>query len=183
MRNRWIPALTTATLLAACGSQHDPADATGDDSYSAAVTGALTAAIAGPAHFGDDSSQGEPYFAIVLGSSSSAHLLVLARLGSGRPGPGTYQVIDPTESSAAGDWTALHLIAAGNDPVLSLLARSGELTITSSEARQLKGTFRYVAEGFVSSGQGNDLPVAVTVAGSFNAGQTSGIGQTFGATR
>jgi hypothetical protein len=167
MRRAIAPVAAAAMLLAACSGS----DSTGPEqggSYSAAVSGDLTATISGPAYFGSETSNGETVFAVVLGSNTSPHLVVLASSAATRPGVGTYDVVGLVSGEGETGWSALHMVGQGNQLVGSFLGVSGTVTITESTAQRVRGTFEYAAEGFIG-GSTENTEASISVTGEFNA--------------
>jgi hypothetical protein len=167
MRRAIAPIAAAAMLLAACSGSDSTGPAQGG-SYSASVSGDLTATLSGPAHFGSDNSNGETIFAVVLGSNTSAHLVVLASSGATRPPAGTYDVVGLFDGEGADGWSALHMVGQGNQLVGSFLGVSGTVTITESNTQRVRGTFEYAAEGFIGGPNQND-EASISVTGEFDA--------------
>jgi hypothetical protein len=165
--NRMIPALISASLLLpACGdSSSNPAEPAEGGSYSANVTGDLTASLSGSAFFGTETSQGETGFVVVMGSgtSASAHAVILGVIGSGRPATGTYAINDED------GWTAIHTVGQNQQSGGSFLGASGTVTITESTAQRVKGSFQYVASGFLAAPNSEPGQAQITVTGQFSA--------------
>lgn len=175
MKRSAFPTLVVAAvLLSACSDEKSPTGPDATETYSASVSGDITASLNGPAAFGSDPNGGEPVFAILLGSPTTDHVLVLARAGTARPGVGSYEIIDPFFDNSPDGWTALHLVADGDELIASFIGVTGEIRITQSSSRQLKGTFEFDANGFFEADP-NQERSSVSVSGSFDAGQSSNI--------
>jgi hypothetical protein len=166
MRRIISATIFAAASLAACGDS-GPSGVDANARYTATVTGALAADISGPAYFGSDVSDGEAFFAVVLGSSTSTHTVVLAVNGT-RPATGTYDIVGLLDESGADGWTALHMVGQGNQTLGSFMGVSGRVTITESTAQRLKGTFEYAADGFIAAPGGIE-DAEISVKGEFTA--------------
>ncbi len=163
--------LLAATLLCACGDD-GPIAAPSGPNYSVTIAGAFAAQQEGRAWFGADTADdGAPIFGVLLGDSASRHVIMLVRPGSDRPAPGTYPV-EAANGAAAADWRSVHMVAQ-SDESASFLGISGSVTITESSAVRLKGSFQYVAHGFLAHDP--EHPVEITVSGTFDAAPTAAL--------
>lgn len=167
---RAIGALLIAVFGAACsGGGAD--DSTGPNppggtvgSFSATVSGAVSASLSGSAAFGNSTVSGSQGFAIALVPASGTNTIIFGRVNAQAPGTGTYQIGDfATQSSVTGAMIAA-LIAGSGQSGQIYVSTSGTLTITASSADEIKGNFTVSASAVTVSGT-----QAVTITGSFTA--------------
>lgn len=145
-----------ATLALGCGDDGSGPNG-GNGSHSITVSGDATASLSGNAYFQVTTVDPDTYFGIALTDASPTsetfnHFLYIDRDG-GRPGPGTYTV-----GVEAGNIDAGLMM---DDGATLWYATAGSVTITSSSASGVNGTFSFTAEDF----GGN----TVTITGSFQA--------------
>ena len=161
-------ALVGGLALVACSSD-DPTTPPGTGSFSATVTGGVTASFSGVAvQGGGDLGTGQLGWALALGdlsTSTGASNLIGFVLNGSRPGPGTYQLIDFATAPGflPGEWLAF--LALGDGTTLSYIgfSVSGTVTITSSSAELVEGTYNFQVS------DGGQPPVVATVIGNFSA--------------
>jgi len=150
--------LALAFLLSSCGGDDDPSGPNGDPqgtlgTFSATFTGDIAATTSGSAIFA--SIQGEG-FGLSFTSSTQSATFTIARNTSGRPGQGSVNIGDGSEGDVQG---VLYVGGVINN--VTFVSTSGTLTITSSSASRLQGTFSFQAATGASG--------TTTVTGSFNA--------------
>jgi len=157
-------ALLLATTFTACDS--GGSDNGGDNdvqpgTFTAAVEGQITTSLSGTAvSTGFGSTWG-----IVL-APGQPQTITLSTQGVGRPGPGTY-VIRRNELGnpvQAGEFFGSAVLEAGP----SWFVTNGSLTLNSSTATSVAGTFTFTADRFAGDG------AVVTIEGSFNTTNTGG---------
>jgi hypothetical protein len=164
--------LVLVVVLAACDSGNDDFRLT-DSSYELDVAGdGIDASFRGNALFGEDSDDGEPYFAIVFTDQTDIDAIDAEEDNFGafvRQGSGVsrreYVVADIASSSLdSGDFLFLLSEEEGTDVYVS---RGGTLTITSRSSSIIEGSFnvpgtrvRYAEDTTVTD---------VTIAGNFEA--------------
>ncbi|HEX8851798.1 MAG TPA: hypothetical protein VF761_19880 [Gemmatimonadaceae bacterium] len=138
-RTARVLVLATLVAAAACGGDGgtDPRPRTG---FTAHVSGATSATLTGEAGYLVTPNM----VTIALHSGSGASYIQFARQG-GLPGAGTYQLRADTPANS-GDFVAFYAGGATENYV----ATSGTLTITSSSADRVKGTFNFTATGGAS---------------------------------
>ena len=157
-------ALVSALALVACSSD-DPTNPGGvNGSFSATITGGVTASFSGVAIQGEaDVEQGQPGWVLLLGDASTgANSIFIVHYGS-RPTNGTYQLIDLIQEFLPGDWGAVIFLDDGTTIPYAGFSLSGTVTITSSSPDRVEGTYNFqVSDGGLP-------PVVATVTGTFSA--------------
>ena len=138
--------------------------------YSAAVHGALQGNWMGDASFGSSGRGSGGIFSLSLGAYGAQGGILLSRFGAGRPQPGVYRV---RELASIGPDEFHGVISTGGpaQPSGVFHARAGNLTITSSTAERLTGTFELQGIGFLADSPDNEGR-EVLVSGSFSATAT-----------
>lgn len=170
-------ATVTALTLVACGGDDD---GVGPDpgeepvgSFSATISGDVSASLSGEALHGEtviDDETGDQGWVAVMGfqETETTSAIMLVRL-AGRPGPGTYSLDDLTsgEGLDASEWGAFVVVATGGQSIaFSGFSTTGTVTITSSSADHVEGSFTIQATGFAS---GSQTELSVTAQGEFEA--------------
>ena len=145
-------------MVAGCGDDDDP-PGPGNGSFSATVTGDISATISGQALSGF--ATGENAFGMTFVTSDGRYGVVFVRTGA-RPGNGTYTVGDQ-----AGDFAVIVTFDptpqnATNDDDMLFAATSGQITITNSSGTGVTGTFSFDAEDFTGAS-------TISVTGSFQS--------------
>jgi hypothetical protein len=167
---RALGALLAAVFAAACSSGGAD-DTTGPNnnpgtvgSFSATVSGAMSASLSGSAAFGSSSVSGQQGFAIALVPASGTNTIFFGRVNAQAPGTGTYQISDfLTQSSVNGALIAA-LFAGTAQSGQIYVSNSGTLTITSASADEIKGNFTVSASAVTVSGT-----QTVSITGTFTA--------------
>ena len=149
---RCAVALTSLVMLTACGGEPTPPKPQ-PGSFSATVSGAASKTLSGQAGFLVTTN----LFSIALNSSTAPGSIQFSRLAS-VPAAGTYQ-LDANAQQNSGAFVAIYS-GGGQENYVST---TGSLTITSSSADRIKGTFSFTGTGG-TSGSAN-----VTVSGDFDA--------------
>lgn len=150
-------ALLALTALASCGG--GGADCcspkpNGSGSFTASVTGAKSASLAGQAGF----LTGANIFSIALRDGSSAATYIqLSHLGAALPAAGTYS-LDPNGDAAH----AFGVIFSGGGTE-NYAGTGGTLTLTTVSGTSMHGDFTFTAKG------GSSGSALVTVTGHFDA--------------
>jgi hypothetical protein len=171
-----IAAVSAALLLAACGGDDDPTgpgDVAGS-SFSANVAGDITRTFSGKAAFGVDADDEFTGFGLVLGITSNgvgeANNVYFYREQAATPGVGQHTIGDAATDAEvpAQQFGATMVLDAGTATAQLCLSTSGTLTVQSSSAQHLKGTFSIQAECLQNSDPLAD-PQSVTITGSFDA--------------
>ena len=165
-------ALVSAVALVACSSDDpmDPVIGIPAGTFTATVTGDVTASFSGAAVQGEAAGpldwQG---WLLVLGDSTSGNNAVFVSYLGARPPNGTYQLIDIAGTAVwdeDGEWIGALVLGGGTNFSYIGATGSGTVTITSSSADLVEGTydFQVTDGGFL----GNP-PMLATVTGSFSA--------------
>lgn len=134
--------------------------------YSARVSGALAATLAGSAEFGRPvNGEAERPFVITLGANGEDGALVLTRWDGQRPALGKYPIsAEPTPEGVQ----VLLVAGTPGHPAGVFRPSHGTLTITSSSWNRITGRFELNAQGYLTAAPDQDgLPV--TIEGSFTA--------------
>jgi hypothetical protein len=145
---------------------------TREATHAAAVSGALTATLAGSAGFGPVRQTRTALgasFSLELGTRSERGAVVFGRVNGERPGVGTYRVT-PLGPGAEGpnDFHAVVALGSVELPVGVFHGVSGSVTITQSSENRIVGRYELTAVGFLAS----DPEVEnreITVRGGFSA--------------
>jgi hypothetical protein len=158
--------LIAGLMAASCGDSKGPGTAA-PGTFSGQVSGSVSRTLNGAAFFASAEASDLPVLAIVLnavGPGSEPASVIIARQGSARPAPGSYEIGD------LGDAWFAQLILSGdsNSPWTSIF---GQVQITGSTAQSLSGTATFTARGDLGQGQ-------VTVTVTFRAVCVAGSGLT-----
>ncbi|HYC31691.1 MAG TPA: hypothetical protein VEB59_05340 [Gemmatimonadales bacterium] len=134
--------LTASTLSARAAADGSPA-------FRAEIAGEVTARPTGDARFGIVEGGGEPaVFTISLGARGD-HGSVLFTRRSGAPlVPGTYTISDRADGTD--DLRALVMTGSATRPTGVFRAGRGALVVTYASEREIRGTFRVQARGFLA---------------------------------
>ena len=135
--------------------------------FEATMHGAVQARPQGAAEFGALESGGDALFALNLGAYSEQGAIVLTRRGAGRPAVGVYPVSE-SWAPAGEDFHGLMVTGSPERPSGVFRAEGGSVTITSSTAERISGTFELHGNGFLASDPENENRELV-VSGSFSA--------------
>jgi hypothetical protein len=150
-------ALTTLVLLTACGGGDGPTPPKPQSgSFTATVTGAASKTLSGQAGFLVTTN----LFSIALNNNAGGSIQ-FSRL-AGVPAEGTYQ-LDANAPQNSGAFVAIYS-GGGQENYVST---TGSLTVTSSSADRIRGTFSFTGAG------GTSGSASVTVTGSFDAPRLS----------
>jgi hypothetical protein len=165
-------ALVAALTLAACGNDGDNGMGPGQGQFEADVSGGVTASFTGTAFHGeatDPNTQDEGWVLVLSsGDPNNLNSVFVVRL-AGRPGTGTYALIDVSTSGDLddGDWAAIVTVSVGGQLTYFAASVSGSVTITSSSGERVRGTFTMQVTGQDPS---NPQQMAnATVTGAFDA--------------
>ncbi len=142
---------------------------------STSMHGALQGNWNGAAAFAAAGRGSHGVFSLSLGMGGGLGAILLSRIGTERPAPGVYRVRDV---ALAGPEEFHGVISTGGPSQAQGVfhARSGNVTITSSTAERLTGTFELQGIGFLAD-RLEDEGREVLVSGSFSA-TAAGITQT-----
>lgn len=148
-------ALLTFPVLASCGGGKDCCSPppNGNGNFTASVTGAKSASLAGEAGF----LTGANVFTIALRDASSAASYIQISHTGAVPAPGTYS-LDPNGDPAQS--FAVIYSGGGTD---NYGGTGGTLTLTTVSGTNLRGDFTFTAKG------GSSGSAAVSVTGHFDA--------------
>lgn len=149
-------ALTSLVLLTACGGE-PTSPKTQPGSFTATVSGAASKSLSGQAGFLVTTN----LFSISLNNGAGTGSIQFSRL-AGVPAAGTYQ-LDANAQQNSGAFVAIYSGGAQENYV----STTGTLTITSSSADRIKGTFSFTGTG------GTSGSATVTVTGGFDAPKLS----------
>jgi hypothetical protein len=154
-----------ATLLLAACDDGNPVDPVlGDGEYRLEVEGDIEDTLTGEAFFGaDEDESGTDIFAIMFGSESSDHLVMVGVAGTTRPATGTYTIEESGEIEA-GDWVGLYIIGDGDELESLMVADSGTVVLTRSDTGAMTGSVLLYMSGLLDGGMGE-----VVVEGDFDA--------------
>lgn len=147
------------------GFSAEPAGAA--SSFEATTHGAVDVAPRGSAEFGMADDGQSPRFTLSLGAYSEQGAIVLSRMGSGRPAVGVYPV-SAARSERSGDFSGLVVTGSPSQPTGVFHAEGGSVTITSSTADRISGTFELHGTGFLAASP-DDEAREIVVSGSFSA--------------
>ncbi|MEP6573644.1 MAG: hypothetical protein ABJD11_13145 [Gemmatimonadota bacterium] len=133
--------------------------------YSAAMHGVINATSQGEATFGavPPAGQAPAVFSLELGAYSEQGSVLFTMKDGSRPTAGTYHVSDDRDAVHA-----LIVTGAPSKPTGVFHANSGTLTITSSTATSITGSFVLDATGFLADSP-DDEGRAMDVTGDFMA--------------
>jgi hypothetical protein len=153
--------LTTSTINARPASDERPA-------FRAEIVGEVSARSTGDAHFGvSGGTDGVPaVFTISLGANAASGSVLLTRRSGAPLVPGTYAVSDRADGTD--DLRALVITGSATRPTGVFQGQTGSLVVTYASEREIRGTFRIEATGFLASApdvEGRPLKVS----GSFSA--------------
>jgi len=148
-------ALLVLPVLAACGGSDCCSPTTnGDGHFTASVTGAKSASLAGQAGFLTSAN----LFSIALRDASSpATFIQISHVGAAVPAPGTYSLNpngDPAQAFAA-------IYSGGGTE--NYAGTGGTVTITTVSGNTVRGDFTFTATG------GSSGSAAVSITGHFEA--------------
>jgi hypothetical protein len=135
--------------------------------FEASMHGAVQARPQGAAAFGALESGSGPLFALNLGAYSEQGAIVLTRRGSARPAVGVYPV-SQSWAAANEDFHGLMVTGSPEHPTGVFRAEGGSVTITSSTAERISGTFELFGTGFLATDP-EDESRELVVSGSFSA--------------
>lgn len=160
MSARWVWVLALAGLLGGC--DRDPYGLEG--SFQGKVEGGLDFTLSGGAVWAETCCDEELDFVLeaTAMSKTDVHKIGLLRSGAARPVEGEYE-LGTVHSGFYGFY-----LRTVNDTAwafFSSVDRAGELIITGSTSREVRGSFSFVAEGFTL--ESGDEVVEVTVSGTF----------------
>ena len=170
--------VAAALAFGACGGDGDPVgvgpgNGGGDEgSFSATVSGDITASFNGTAFHGEatDSGSGDQAWILALNTDdpNSGNSVLVFRL-AGRPGTGTYDLKDLVSSGGLedGEWGAIVTVGQGGGLVFGAFSVSGTVTISSSSESRVQGTFSIQVTAVDPSNPQQQL--SATVTGTFDA--------------
>ncbi len=151
-------------LLTACDDSNPVDPVLGDGEYRLEVEGDLEATLTGDAFFGtDEDENGADIFAIMFGTESSDHLVMVGVSGTTRPAAGTYAIEESGELET-GDWVGLYIIGDGDELESLMVADSGSIVVTRSDIGAMTGSVLLYMSGLLEGGMGE-----VVVEGDFDA--------------
>lgn len=153
--------LTAFSMNAGPGAETRPA-------FSAEIVGDIAARPSGAAHFGvTRGAEDVPaVFTISLGANAEDGSVLFTRRSGERLSPGTYTV--SAREDGTDDVRALVMTGSATRPTGVFQGRSGSLVISFASEREIRGTFRIEASGFLAA-QPDVEGRPVKVAGSFTA--------------
>lgn len=141
--------------------------ATRSSMYAASMHGAITVNTMGSAEFASLGRGTTGTFSLNLGGDAARGAILLSRAGAERPAAGVYRVRDLMEA-APGDFHGVISTGGVDRPSGVFHTRGGSVTITSSTAERLIGTFELRGSGFLAGDMKAD-DTEVLVSGSFSA--------------
>jgi hypothetical protein len=162
-------ALATGSFLLLTAFSVDVSPAAGTrPAFSAEIAGDIAARPSGAARFGvtDGTGDAPAVFTISLGADAKDGSVLFTRRSGARLSPGTYTV--SAREDGNDDIRALVMTGSATRPTGVFQGQSGTLVVTSANDREIRGTFRIEARGFLAAQPAvEDRPVKV--AGSFTA--------------
>jgi hypothetical protein len=173
-RNLIMAAVAGALALAGCtdgeGGPNMP-DFEGDFQYS--VSGDFTGTTRGEAIAGASrTDQGQEGFFVILDGDTTSHALILYILNRNRPARGTYEfALDEEGLPLPNKWGGIYVVSQSDTRSGVFAAVGGRLTITDSDANQLRGSFEIQGEGLIADAEAEEWLVdgAVSLNGNFRA--------------
>jgi len=158
-----ILAVTLAAAALACGDSTTPVN---QGSFTASITGDLTASLTGRAVFGVATQGTNQGFVIALERQGSSQLdrdvIVTGRLNTQRPGEGTYPIVSCSGGCDADEFDAGYVFYRTSGDSGLFISESGTLTITASSTDTIAGTMSFSATSLTGLDQ-------ITVTASFTA--------------
>jgi hypothetical protein len=136
--------------------------------FHAEIAGDVNTLASGEAHFGmsGGGSDAPAVFTISLGASRGQGAVLFTRVSGERLTPGRYRVSDDDADRSA--IRGLVVTGSPTKPTGVFQARSGTLVIASASEREMRGTFRIEAEGFLAADPENEHR-PIRAAGGFTA--------------
>lgn len=174
---RFAAVMLVAAGALSCGDDDPagPGDGPFEGTYTATVSGAVTATLGGTAIFasGTDPDTGESAWVVYLVENENAAFTSGNNVffaGFGPPEERSYMLQDISESQDIPESGAGGVVIMYDGQMLTgaFLSTGGSLTITDLSADRMDGTFNFTAVGNVFDGQ-TATEGAVTVQGSFEA--------------
>lgn len=177
-----FPSAVFIAMLALMPTACDSNDAIDEDdqqrgSVSLQISGDKDASFEGFAFFGEaeDPETGEDVFLIYFSETETvtgeAGRYGFIGRNSGRPGTGTYSVVDVSQDNddiPDDQFVMVATLGSTESGAVSYVSQGGEVTFTRSSSDRLKGSFEVSAAGFqFTGGEGQELDVAIE--GSFDA--------------
>jgi hypothetical protein len=146
-------------LLAACNSEHKS-----DSSFTAKVEQALNLELAGTSGFWCVTRPLKMCAMHMYVAGTDADSINFTVMNSGRPQVGTYDVT--TEVDPTGRAMRVNYLSGGKGDHESYVAKTGKITIDSSQPTHVTGSFELDAQG--TEPKGETFPT-VKITGRFNA--------------
>jgi len=152
MPRRLALTVIAVATVAACGG--DPAEPGPQGSFQASVTGDLSLSLSGGAVFGHQEGGG---FVIAMEQGnvggSSAELVMIGRDSPVQPAAGTYEMVSGTcLDCTPEDFSGLYLHQITVLDLGLYVSVSGTLSIDTSTAERVTGSFSFTATSFILSG-------------------------------
>ena len=148
--------LTASTLSARAARDADAA-------FHAEIVGDITARTSGDARFG----VAENVFTISLGARGDEGSVLFTRRSGARLVPGTYTISDRPDGTD--DLRALVMTGSATRPTGVFRGHAGSLIVTYASEREIRGTFRLEADGFLAASpeiEGRPIKVSGTFSAS-----------------
>lgn len=164
-RARAAMVLGIGCVMAASACDDDsPVDPVlGDGEYRLEIEGDVERTLTGKAYFGvDEDENGEEVFAILFGSDDDEEVVMVGVSGTTRPGTGRYTIEEGEVET--GDWVGLYAFGDGEELEGFMVADSGTVVITRSDAGVIKGNVLLYLTGFLEGSMGE-----VVIEGDFDA--------------
>jgi hypothetical protein len=164
-----ILAVTLAAAALACGDSTAPVN---QGSFTASITGDLTASLTGRAVFGVATQGTNQGFVIALERQGSSQVdrdvIVMGRLNTQRPGEGTYPIVSCVGGTCgADDFDAGYVFYRTSGDFAFFSSDAGTLTITESSAEKIVGTITFDGVWVLSSESVTARDITITA--SFTA--------------
>lgn len=161
-------------VLAACSG--DDAPGTGPDvvpalgSFTATMAGDISGSLSGLSAFASASSGESRGFVFAMedsvANSSASAVLVFVKQSPELPGVGAHQVVAFDDAAAGAKFGLFAAVVDAQGGEWLCTASAGTITVTSSSAQRIRGSFSIAAECL---GMGSDAPQALTLGGSFDS--------------
>lgn len=149
--------------VSACDEDSPTNPVLGDGDYRIEIEGDVERTLTGDAFFGaEEDENGEPVFAIMLGSESAEDVVMVGVSGTTRPAAGSYEIeLGEVEE---GDWVGLYVFGTGEELDGLFVADSGTVVLSESGTGAIKGSVLLYLSGFVEGELGE-----VVIEGEFDA--------------
>jgi hypothetical protein len=167
--------LVAVVALAACGSD-DKKSGTGPDggavlgNFSATLTGDIGGSLSGLSAFASANTAESQGFVLAMedtiANSTASAAILFVKQTPALPGVGTHEVVDFEDPEAGVKFGLFAAVIGADGSEWVCTATEGTITVSSSSAQRIRGTFNVAAE---CVGMGAEEPQAMTLSGNFDA--------------